>query len=675
MSDLARLGMRIESEEVATADKRLDDFTASAERAERATDSLAGGSKRTASALMDMLAAIQKDIASMVELQRATAGVVTANGALAASEKQVEKAIADVAKATKNANDNVKLYSGSINDMNTHVKLYLEHQAKVTNGAKLQSHEMLNLSRQFSDLAVTGAMGMNPLMILIQQGPQIADIFAQAATRGVSLKAALAGIVADMTPLLATLGPLTLGFGAVAAVVWNLVDAHQKQDKAIKDLNAALQEQRDALSKLSPWIFLTGENSNLAADGQRNFDNWLKKTNVSLAEQNRLLRENTLNELNKKALDAADNLRKAQEQFDKVNKAGPVMMSAGAPGGFGIVAPVQATDPKNNPFYKEAAENLKIAKEAADAIGVYQAKMGQAPDIAFADPVKKTRAPSEKDKRLAAATADGRYATGAANDPGIRSIDVQTVEDYNKYAKSSVFTSKGGLNDVDPKKIDDQYKTAEDRAKAYADFEQHQRDARLAAEAKMWDGLIGLQYSSNKKIAAVGKAAAIYQATIDGIAAVQSAYKSLPFPFNLAAAGVMAALTAANVAQIAGVKGFKDGGWTGYGATDKISGVTHGQEFVVKAGPAAANRAMLEALNAGQAPAAPSQPSAPPTANGSGGQWNVVVSPNPLFDAHLERVSGNVARPIANQARRGAVSDAMGGVADEYARRNVRKLS
>lgn len=48
-------------------------------------------------------------------------------------------------------------------------------------------------------------------------------------------------------------------------------------------------------------------------------------------------------------------------------------------------------------------------------------------------------------------------------------------------------------------------------------------------------------------------------------------------------------------------KGFDDGGWTG-GAQGQIAGIVHGQEFVVKAGPAATNRTLLEALNTGKTP-------------------------------------------------------------------------
>lgn len=50
------------------------------------------------------------------------------------------------------------------------------------------------------------------------------------------------------------------------------------------------------------------------------------------------------------------------------------------------------------------------------------------------------------------------------------------------------------------------------------------------------------------------------------------------------------------------IAGFDDGGWTG-GRRGQVAGVVHGEEFVVKAGPAAANRSMLEAMNAGLSPA------------------------------------------------------------------------
>lgn len=62
-----------------------------------------------------------------------------------------------------------------------------------------------------------------------------------------------------------------------------------------------------------------------------------------------------------------------------------------------------------------------------------------------------------------------------------------------------------------------------------------------------------LASSSSKELAAIGKAAAITNATIDGIAAVQKALASAPPPVNFALAAAVGAATAANVAKIAGV--------------------------------------------------------------------------------------------------------------------------
>jgi len=92
--------------------------------------------------------------------------------------------------------------------------------------AKLQAHEMLNLSRQFADIGVTAAMGMNPLMILVQQGPQIGDVLQTARARGISAASAFKQMGASIMPWITRLaGPLaavgagmaTLGLAARGA--------------------------------------------------------------------------------------------------------------------------------------------------------------------------------------------------------------------------------------------------------------------------------------------------------------------------------------------------------------------------------------------------------------------------------------------------------------------------
>jgi hypothetical protein len=85
---------------------------------------------------------------------------------------------------------------------------------------------------------------------------------------------------------------------------------------------------------------------------------------------------------------------------------------------------------------------------------------------------------------------------------------------------------------------------------------------RMTGARKFFDAFTGLQQSGNKKIAAIGKAAAISQAIIDGILATQKALSAFPPPYNYIAAAGVAATAAVNVANIKAqnVGAFKDGG-------------------------------------------------------------------------------------------------------------------
>lgn len=104
-------------------------------------------------------------------------------------------------------------------------------------------------------------------------------------------------------------------------------------------------------------------------------------------------------------------------------------------------------------------------------------------------------------------------------------------------------------------------KYALDNAKAQTaqtQFEVDQQKQRAENFKSTMSTISSLSSSGNKELAAIGKAAAITNATIDGYAAVQKALASAPPPFNFALAGLVGAATAANVAKIAGV-GLKGG--------------------------------------------------------------------------------------------------------------------
>lgn len=85
-------------------------------------------------------------------------------------------------------------------------------------------------------------------------------------------------------------------------------------------------------------------------------------------------------------------------------------------------------------------------------------------------------------------------------------------------------------------------------------FEKQQQEQRAQNLRSTMGTIATLQNSSNKELAAAGKAAAIFMATVDGQAAVVKALSAAPPPFNFALAGLVGAAVATNIAKIAGAQ-------------------------------------------------------------------------------------------------------------------------
>lgn len=569
-----------------------------------------------------------------------------------AGSKSAETATEQMTDATKKAATGVKMYSGALGENDAHVKAFLANQKAMkvandnaTKSTRALSAAGLNLSRQFSDVGVSLASGINPLMVLIQQGPQIADGFQVAAAAGLSFKAVLTGLWAQVTPLIAAFAPWIAGLAAVGAGVWYLVDAHKKHEERLDAVNKSIEEQRKALEASGPLIMGMKTGADLASEGLSNFDRWLKTSNISLAEQNRLLRENALQELNRRALKANDERIAAQSNVDTLEKEN-FGRSRGARVYRGKGSFLGGMNSKGYAEYEKKAytaqENLRIATEKANSYAAMQATAGQSPTNAFADPVPKGRKDTAKEIAKAAAMRDGRYKSSGGKVIDLTSIATVGQENYTP-GHLSKYKPPGSSGDPTING-DPMVDSADEASKKLQDTLDKRAKDRVASEKLMWDGLVALSSSGNKKLAAIGKAAAIAQATIDGINAVQKALSAFPPPFNIAAAALVGGLAAANVAKIAGVKGFRDGGWTGSGGVGQVAGVTHGQEFVVKAGPAAANRAELEAMNAGRA-----VPANPANSNSRGGSRRTTINNYSLGTGNLvtERVYSDFESRVA----------------------------
>lgn len=100
---------------------------------------------------------------------------------------------------------------------------------------------MLDLSRQFSDVGVSAAMGMNPLMILIQQGPQIADAFQMAKMSGVGFTEVLKGMATGAANLLSKIPPIAVGFGGLAVATAAIAISAIKAAQELQELGKIAQ--------------------------------------------------------------------------------------------------------------------------------------------------------------------------------------------------------------------------------------------------------------------------------------------------------------------------------------------------------------------------------------------------------------------------------------------------
>lgn len=333
MSDLATLGIRFESQEAVTAEKRLDDVAGAADRAERATDELAASSRTTGGAIAQMAA-------------------------------QAEKA----AKAQR---------------------AYTLVHSDAVKQTKALTQAGLGLSRQFADIGVTAAMGMNPIMILIQQGPQLVDVFQTAAAAGLGFKAVLAGLYAQIAPLVAAFLPWIAAVAAVSAGIYVLIRAHEQHKKKMEDLTKQIHDQTAELEKSVPSLIENANAAGLATEGAKNFEAWLDKNNATLATYADRLKTATVNQYMMAAAQAkatADNLK--AENTRKTPRA-LVYTGGGGSDGLRTYLALQA----------EADANVRLADARAKAAL-------NAPTSAFAQQQAKASSSNAQTVRTHAAAVD-----------------------------------------------------------------------------------------------------------------------------------------------------------------------------------------------------------------------------------------------------------------------------
>lgn len=175
---------------------------------------------------------------------------------------------------------------------------------------------------------------------------------------------------------------------------------------------------------------------------------------------------------------------------------------------------------------------------------------------------------------------------------------------------------------------------------------QMQFENTLNQASTFFGALSTLQKSENKKMARIGKAAAIAQALINTYQSATAAYNAMAgIPYVGPALGVAAAAAAVaaglnNVAQIRSQEpGFKAGGYTGDFDVNKEVGSVHGREFVMDANTTARiGKENLEALRSGAAQVKRNGDKAGQGAPNSGNVGKAAAAPAPVVNVPITAV-------------------------------------
>ncbi|MDX0997069.1 tail length tape measure protein [Sinorhizobium medicae] len=183
-----------------------------------------------------LFATINNYKSAVADIKRAHAiGAISANEMTAAIQRERQAALASTA-AIKGRNAAL---------------------AATPRGGSSQGFQTANIAAQFQDIAVTSAMGMNPLQIALQQGTQLSSVLG---TMG-NGRQAVAGLAAAFTSLISPVSLVTIGLvaGGAAAIQYfsSLELGGEKSEKTLQKeaelVQAVVSKWGDALPALKAY--------------------------------------------------------------------------------------------------------------------------------------------------------------------------------------------------------------------------------------------------------------------------------------------------------------------------------------------------------------------------------------------------------------------------------------
>lgn len=226
MADVAALNLQIDSSSVVKAEAALDKFAKASDRAKAAATG-------PTSSIAKLVATAQSMDSKLLSIANAMDKMAGASRAASAANDNIAKSTGRVGAAMAMADAHVVAYRKRLEA----IPPALDRVAK-SSGA-LQTNTG-NIAAQFQDISVTAAMGMNPMLIALQQGTQLSAVFAQS---GASMGTVLAGAFKQIASPAAI---VTIAFVAAAAALIQMVDWTKLAQDALNGLANILPKIAEA---------------------------------------------------------------------------------------------------------------------------------------------------------------------------------------------------------------------------------------------------------------------------------------------------------------------------------------------------------------------------------------------------------------------------------------------
>lgn len=352
-------------------------------------------------ATLDPMAAVQTTLTQRTTLL----DTALAKGAITADQHAV--ALSQVTRAALGGVDGIGRYAGGLK-----------------NGGQYATQ----FSFQLNDIVTGLASGQKPMQIFAQQGGQIFQILQMAAAEAGSFKGAIQAMLAQIVPLIAAFAPWIAGIAAVSAGLFILWKRHEDAKKKATELTKEIQEMTKALEKSVPSLVDSANSSALAADGAKNFENWLDKSNQTLATYAERLKAATVNQYMLAAAQAATSASELRSA--NTNQTSRAVVYTGGGGSKGLADYLA--------LQKQADENSRLAAERAK-------KALDAPLSAFQDPKTKASASPRDQTAERSAQLDAALAQARADELQARmslTKDIQARADLEKQVLAEELAKK-----------------------------------------------------------------------------------------------------------------------------------------------------------------------------------------------------------------------------------------